>query len=43
MKTLTQITEQMPCTFERKIFRGIYGPIRDKGLWLPRWNSENYN
>jgi hypothetical protein len=36
------MTEQMLCTFERKILR-IYGPIQDEGYWHPRWNSEIYN
>ena len=33
--TLTQRTEQMLCTFERKILK-IYGPVQDKGHWCPR-------
>jgi hypothetical protein len=37
------MTEQMLCTFERKTSRRIYGPIQDKGRWLPRWNSAIYN
>jgi hypothetical protein len=41
--TLTQMTEQMLCTFERKTSRSIYGPIQDEGRWLPRWNSAVYN
>jgi len=34
------MTEQMLCTFERKILRIIYGPIQDKGRWRPGRNSE---
>jgi len=34
------MTDQMQCTFERKILGKIYGPIEDKGRWCPRWNSE---
>jgi len=37
------MTEQMLCTFERKILRRIYGPIQNKGRWRLRWNSEHYN
>jgi hypothetical protein len=40
---LTQKTEQILCTSERKILRRIYGPIQDNGLWRPRWNGEIYN
>ena len=40
--TLTQTTEQMLDTFERKILRRIYGPIREGGRWRPRWNNELY-
>jgi hypothetical protein len=42
--TLTQTTEQMLNTFERKILRRIYGPIhvQDGGRWRPRWNNELY-
>jgi hypothetical protein len=29
--------------FERKILRKIYGPIQEKGVWHPRWNSKIYN
>jgi len=35
--------EQILCTFERKILRRIYGPIQDKGHWIPGWNSDIYN
>jgi len=28
---LTQMTQQMLCTFQRKILRRIYGPVQDKG------------
>jgi hypothetical protein len=41
--TQTRMTEQILCTFERKTSRRIYGPIQDKGRWLPRWNSTIYN
>ena len=41
--TLTHVTEQRICTFERKLLRRIYGSIHDKGSWRPRWNSETYN
>jgi hypothetical protein len=40
--TLTQTTEQMLNTFERKILRRIYGPIQEGGRWHPRWNNELY-
>ena len=40
--TLTQMTEKMLCTFERKILKRIYDPIQDKGRWHPSWNSEIY-
>jgi hypothetical protein len=40
--TLTQTTEQMLNTFERKILRRIYGPIQERGRWRPRWNNELY-
>jgi len=40
--TLTQTTEQMLKTFERKILRRIYGPIQEGGRWRPRWNNELY-
>jgi hypothetical protein len=40
--TLTQITEQILNTFERKILRRIYGPIQERERWLPRWNNELY-
>jgi hypothetical protein len=33
--TQTQMTEQMLCTFERKILRRIYGPVEDKRRWRP--------
>jgi hypothetical protein len=41
--TLTQMTEQMPCTFESTILRRIYSPIQDKRRWRPRRSSEIYN
>jgi len=41
--TLTQTSEQMLNTFERKILRRIYGPTREKGCWRPRWNNELYS
>ncbi|GFG39577.1 hypothetical protein Cfor_01007, partial [Coptotermes formosanus] len=41
--TLTQATEQMLNTFERKILRRIYGPIKEEGRWHLRWNSELYS
>jgi len=37
------MTEQMLCTFERKVLKIIYGPIQDKGCWHPMWNDEVYN
>ena len=42
---LTQMTEQMLCTFKSKILKTIYCQIQDKGRWRPRWNSEidSYN
>jgi hypothetical protein len=41
--TLTQATEQMFNTFERKILRRIYGPIQEEGRWRLRWNNELYS
>ena len=41
--TQTQMTEQMLCTFERKILRRIYSPVQYKGHCRPRWNNEIYN
>jgi hypothetical protein len=40
---ITQKTEQMLCTSERKILRRIYGPIQHSGLWRPRCNRKIYN
>jgi hypothetical protein len=40
--TLTQTTEQMLQTFERKILRRIYGATQEEGRWCPRWNNELY-
>jgi hypothetical protein len=36
------MTEQMSCTFERKMLRIIYGPIHEE-RWHPIWSSEVYN
>ena len=41
--TLTQTSEQMLHTFERKILRRIYGPTHERGCWPPRWDNELYN
>jgi len=41
--TLTQTSEQMLNTFERKILRRIYGLTRDGGCWRPRWNNKLYS
>jgi len=41
--TLTQTPEQMLNTFERKIWRRIYGPTHERGCWRPRWNNELYS
>jgi hypothetical protein len=41
--TLTQTSEQMLNTFERKILRRIYGPTHEGGCWRPRWNNELYS
>jgi len=41
--TLTQTSEQMLNTFERKILRRIYGPTHEGGFWRPRWNNELYS
>ena len=41
--TLTQTSEQMLNTFERKILRRMYGPTHEKGCWRPRWNNELYS
>ena len=40
--TLTQTSEQMLNTSERKILR-IYGPTHEGGCWRPRWNNELYS
>jgi hypothetical protein len=40
--TLTQTSEQMLNTLERKILRRIYGPRHEGGCWRPRWNNELY-
>ena len=37
--TLTQMSEQMLNTFERKILRRIYGPTHEGGSWHHRWNN----
>jgi hypothetical protein len=34
--TLTQMTEQILYTFDKKILRRIYLPVQDKGRWQPR-------
>jgi hypothetical protein len=41
--TLTQTSEQMLNTFERKILRRICGRTHERGCWLPRWNNELYS
>jgi hypothetical protein len=41
--TLTQTSEQMLNTFERKILRRIYGRTQERGCWRPRWNNELYS
>ena len=41
--TLTQTSEQMLNTFERKILRRIYSPTHEGGCWRPRWNNELYS
>jgi hypothetical protein len=41
--TLTQTSEQMLNTFERKILRRIYGPTHERGCWRPGWNNELYS
>jgi hypothetical protein len=30
-------------TFERKILRKMYGPIKEGRCWRPRWNNELHN
>jgi hypothetical protein len=30
-------------TFERKIFKKIYGPIQENGIWRKSYNHELYN
>jgi hypothetical protein len=37
------MTEEMLCRCERKVLRRIYGPVKDKGCWHPRWNSGIYD
>jgi hypothetical protein len=41
--TLTQTSEQMLNTLERKILRRIYGPTHEGGCWFPKWNNELYS
>jgi hypothetical protein len=41
--TLTQTSEQILNTFERKILRRICGPTHERGCWRPRWNNELYS
>ena len=41
--TLTQTSEQMLNTFERKILQRIYGPTYEGRCWRPRWNNELYS
>jgi hypothetical protein len=41
--TLTQTSEQMLNTFERKILWRIYGPTQEGGCWRPRWSIEMYS
>jgi hypothetical protein len=41
--TLTQTSEHMLNTFERKVLRGIYGPSYERGCWRFRWNNELYS
>jgi hypothetical protein len=41
--TLTQTSEQMLNTFERKILRRIYGPTHERKCWRSRWNNELYS
>ena len=38
--TLTKKEEQAVLIFERKIFRGIYGPKYENGEWKSRMNRE---
>lgn len=40
---LTQTSEKMVNTFERKILRRILGPIQDRDGWRSRYNSELYS
>jgi len=41
--TLTQTSEQMLNTFERKILRRICGLTHKGGCWCSRWNNELYS
>jgi len=41
--TLTQLTEEMLCRCERKVLSRMYGPVKDNGLWCPRWNIGIYD
>jgi hypothetical protein len=41
--TLTQTSEQMLNTFERKILRKIYDPTHERRCWCPRWNNKLYS
>jgi len=40
---LTQTSEQMLNTAERKILQRIYSPTHKGGCWRPRWNNKLYN
>jgi hypothetical protein len=40
---LTKMTEHTLHTFERKIFRRIYGPIQENEQWHHRWKSKIYS
>jgi hypothetical protein len=32
-------SQKMFCIFERKIWRGIYGPVKDNGQWRIRYEG----
>ena len=40
--TLNKKDESVINSFERKILRRIYGPIKENGIWRIRYNKELY-
>jgi hypothetical protein len=40
--TLSKKSENVLSIFERKIFRRVYGPVKDNGQWRIKYNKELY-